>query len=106
VRWKQELNSVVTELNSIKENIKIDSVGMEVPTFYSTYSVGTIQSKNNVSDYSEDDWNLMNQKYATKQRNRLRYIPVPVVSSNCFSILEFSQHTFEIVGEQPPITSS
>jgi hypothetical protein len=104
VRWKQELNSVVIEFNSIKEIIKIlkeelDFVGMEVRN-----SVGTIQSKNNVSDYSEDDWNLMNQKYATKQRNLPRYIPVPVVTSNHSSVLENSQHTFEIVSGQPPVT--
>jgi hypothetical protein len=79
-RWKQELNSVVIELNSVKEIVRIlkeelDSIGMEVRN-----SVGNIQSKNNVSDYSEDDWNLMNQKYAMKQRNFPRYIPVPVVT--------------------------
>jgi hypothetical protein len=54
VRWKQELNNVI-ELNSVKEIVKIlkeelDSVEMEVR------NVDTIQSKNNVSDYSENNW--------------------------------------------------
>jgi hypothetical protein len=100
------LNSVVTDLNSVNEIIKIlkeelDCVGMEVRN-----GVGTIQSKNKVSDYSEDDWNLMNQKHTTKQRNFSRYIPVPVITSNRFSVLENSQHSCEIISRQPPIKSS
>lgn len=48
----------------------------------------------------------MNQKYTTKQKTLLRYISVPAVTSNRFSILENSQHTCENVSEQPQITSS
>jgi hypothetical protein len=48
----------------------------------------------------------MNQKYAMKQRNLLRYLPVPVVISNRFSILENSQHSCEIISEQSQIASS
>jgi hypothetical protein len=39
----------------------------------------------------------MNQMYDMKQRN----LPVPVVNSNPYSVLENPQHTFEIVSEQP-----
>jgi hypothetical protein len=82
MKWKQEIKSVVTELNYVKEIIKIlkeelESIGNEVKN-----RLGTTQSKYNVNDNSEDDWNLMNQEHATKQRNLLRYLPVPVLTSN------------------------
>lgn len=48
MKWKQELNSVVTELSSVKEIVKmlkeeLESIGMEVKN-----GVGTIQSGNGV----------------------------------------------------------
>jgi hypothetical protein len=103
VRWKQELKSVVIELNSLKEIIKIlkeelESIGIEVKN-----RLGTTQNKYNVNDNSEDDWNLMNLEHAMKKRNLPRYLPVPVLTSNRFSVLGNSQYTCESVSEQPQI---
>jgi hypothetical protein len=103
MRWKQEIKNVVAELNSVKEIIKIlneelESIGIEVKN-----RLGTTQSKYNVNDNSKDDWNLMNQEHAMKQRNLPRYLPVPVLTSNHFNVLDNSQYTCESVSAQPQI---
>jgi hypothetical protein len=56
VRWKQELNNVVIELNSVKEIVKILKEELDIVEMEVRSNVDTIQSKNNVSDYSEKNW--------------------------------------------------
>jgi hypothetical protein len=59
-----------------------------------------------VGNYSEDNWNVINKKYAVKQRNLPSYVQVPVVTSNRLSILENPQHVNEMLGERPQSKSS